>query len=94
MDIQVVNDKNERVSPIMGCYGIGINRILAAAIERDGGHDENGIIWPASIAPYAVLITPIKYTGQMQQTADRLAAELEQLGHDVLIDDPRRPPRG
>jgi prolyl-tRNA synthetase len=80
MKVTVLNEKNERQAIIMGCYGIGVNRILAGAIERDGGHDENGIIWPVSIAPFAVAITPIKYEGALKETALKIAAELEALG--------------
>ncbi len=88
LDVTVLDEGNQRKHPIMGCYGIGVNRILAAAIERDAGHDDHGIIWPASIAPYTVLITPIKYEGALRDTADQLAAQLEALpGIDVLIDD-------
>jgi len=77
MNVTVLNDQNGRDPIIMGCYGIGVNRILAAAIERQGGHDENGIIWPASLAPYAVCITTIRHEGAMKETALKLAAELE-----------------
>lgn len=88
LGVQVLDKRNSRVPLIMGCYGIGINRIMAAAIECEGGHDDYGIIWPASIAPYAVLITPIKYNGQVKDATDRVAAQLEQdHGLDVLIDD-------
>jgi prolyl-tRNA synthetase len=93
MNVTVLNEKNERAPMIMGCYGIGINRILASAIERDSpgkkGHDENGIIWPAAIAPYQVVITPIKYDGTLREAADKLAAALEASGGgaDVIIDD-------
>ena len=86
-DLKVVDETNNRIAVIMGCYGIGVNRILASAIERmDGdrkGHDENGIIWPAAIAPYQVCITPIKYDGAQKETADQLAAEIEQLRSPV-----------
>jgi prolyl-tRNA synthetase len=89
---EVLDEHNERRPLIMGCYGIGINRILAAAIERAGGHDDDGIIWTKSIAPFQILITPIKYEGQVREVADRLAAALEDAGRDVLIDDrPERP---
>lgn len=87
LDATVLDEENNRVPIIMGCYGIGINRIMASVIEQTGGHDENGIIWPASIAPYQILITPIKYEGVIKQTADRLADELETTGCDVLLDD-------
>lgn len=87
LGVKVLDDKQQEITPIMGCYGIGINRILAAAIERDGGHDDNGIIWPMSLAPYQVVITPIKYEGQARQVADDLYAKLTEQGAEVLLDD-------
>ena len=87
LDVTVNDECNQPIHPLMGCYGIGVNRILAAAIERDGGHDESGIIWPAAIAPYRVLIVPIKYESEVREVTDRLAAALEEHGLDVLIDD-------
>ena len=87
LDVSVLDENNNPLTPMMGCYGIGVNRILAAAIEREGGHDDGGIIWPAAIAPYQVLITPIKYEGEMKNVADDLAHKLEAAGLDVLIDD-------
>ncbi|MEE9211812.1 MAG: His/Gly/Thr/Pro-type tRNA ligase C-terminal domain-containing protein, partial [Phycisphaeraceae bacterium] len=79
LDLAVLDENNQRQPVIMGCYGIGVNRILAAAIERDGGNDDHGVIWPAAIAPYQVIITPIKYEGEMKKTTDRIAAELENM---------------
>ena len=86
-----VLDENQKQRPvIMGCYGIGLGRILAAAIETS--HDEDGIIWPAAIAPYRVHIVPIKFDGELCKTCSDLAGELEAAGLDVLIDDrPERP---
>ncbi|MHC4768498.1 MAG: His/Gly/Thr/Pro-type tRNA ligase C-terminal domain-containing protein, partial [Planctomycetota bacterium] len=86
-----VLDENQKQRPvIMGCYGIGPGRILAAAIETS--HDEDGIIWPAAIAPYAVHIVPIKPDPALRQTLDTLIAELDAAGVDVLVDDrPERP---
>jgi prolyl-tRNA synthetase len=73
-------------SLIMGCYGIGLNRIMAAAIEAH--HDENGIIWPKSIAPFQVLIVALDPREQdVMQTAQRIHDELEAQGIDVLFDD-------
>ena len=69
----------------MGCYGIGVDRTLASVIEEH--HDEAGIIWPVSVAPYHVIIVPIKYDGAVKEGADKLAAELEQAGIEVLLDD-------
>jgi len=71
---------------IMGCYGIGVNRILAAAIESH--HDENGIIWPVAIAPYQVTILPLSITDEkVRTTAEKLYADLQAAGIDVLLDD-------
>lgn len=72
---------------IMGCYGIGVSRIVAASIEQC--HDEKGIIFPPSIAPFEVIITPIGYEKNMEvkNYADKLYEKLNSLGFDVLIDD-------
>jgi len=71
----------------MGCYGIGITRILGAAIEQN--HDPRGMIWPTSIAPFAVVICPIGYDRSpgVRAAADALHAEFESLGIDVILDD-------
>ncbi len=71
----------------MGCYGIGVTRILGAAIEQQ--HDERGMVWPASIAPFAVVICPIGYerSAEVQVAADKLHDELVALGIDVVLDD-------
>ncbi len=80
-----LDDRQKSSSMIMGCYGIGPGRIMVAALETLS--DADGIRWPMSIAPYNVLITPIKYDGQARQVADNLHTELSQLGMDVLVDD-------
>jgi prolyl-tRNA synthetase len=71
----------------MGCYGIGVSRVVAAAIEQN--HDERGIIWPESMAPFAVVITPIGYhkSELARQAADTLYRELGEAGVEVLLDD-------
>jgi prolyl-tRNA synthetase len=70
----------------MGCYGIGINRILASVIEL--GHDDNGIIWPVSIAPFEVLITCVNQNDdQVVQVAESIYGQLQSKGVDVLLDD-------
>jgi prolyl-tRNA synthetase len=89
MGLAVLDERQKRRSVIMGCYGIGPGRILAAAIETS--HDEDGIIWPASIAPYSVHVLPIKVDPALRKALDRLAADLEAAGLDVLVDD--RPER-
>lgn len=74
-------------SMIMGCYGIGINRIIASAIERS--HDENGIIWPLSLAPYKIIIIPVNINDpSVMQVADHLYDDLTNVaGMEVLLDD-------
>ncbi|HQU29962.1 MAG: proline--tRNA ligase [Planctomycetia bacterium] len=74
-------------SMIMGCYGIGINRIIASAIERS--HDENGIIWPLSLAPYKIIIIPVNVNDpSVMQVADHLYDDLTNVaGMEVLLDD-------
>jgi prolyl-tRNA synthetase len=70
----------------MGCYGIGISRMAAAAIEQN--HDANGIIWPFSIAPFHVLLLPINYKDPaIQKVVERLYQDLGKYGLDVLLDD-------
>jgi prolyl-tRNA synthetase len=70
----------------MGCYGIGVTRLLGAAIEQ--GHDERGIVWPQALAPFSVVVCPIGYdrSAEVKAAADRLHDELEQAGVDVLLD--------
>jgi prolyl-tRNA synthetase len=71
----------------MGCYGIGVTRIVAAAIEQN--HDDNGIIWPEAIAPFRVVLVPLNYqkSAQVRVEADRLYEEFGEAGIDVLLDD-------
>jgi len=85
-------DENGNEKPcIMGCYGIGINRILASAIEL--GNDDNGIIWPISIAPFEVLVTCVNQDDEkVANVAENLYQQLLNDGLDVLLDD--RPLRG
>ena len=80
-------DTEGRERPIeMGCYGIGISRLAAAAIEQN--HDANGIIWPFSLAPFQVLLLPINYKdAAIRQTVDRLYDDLQQSGVEVILDD-------
>jgi prolyl-tRNA synthetase len=80
-------DAEGRERPLeMGCYGIGISRLVAAAIEQN--HDANGIIWPFPIAPFHVLLLPINYKDKaLQEVCDRLFEELKKLGVEVLLDD-------
>ena len=86
MGLSVLDDTQQRISVIMGCYGIGVSRTMAACVEMS--HDENGIVWPAAIAPYHVLITLMKPDDEKQRAAaGKLACELVGAGVDVLTDD-------
>ena len=80
-------DQNGRPNPmIMGCYGIGVSRTLAAAIEQY--HDENGIIWPRSIAPFEAIIVPINAKDEaLMSTSETIYTALQEAGVDVLLDD-------
>ena len=71
----------------MGCYGIGITRIVGAAIEQN--HDDNGIIWPASLAPFDVVLVPINLqrSDAVREAAEALYSELQETGLEVLFDD-------
>jgi prolyl-tRNA synthetase len=81
--------RDEKGAPhpmIMGCYGLGIGRLLAAAIEQN--HDEKGIIWPVNIASYQVYLCPLYRDGtKVAETAEKLYADLEAAGIEVLFDD-------
>ncbi|MBR2559904.1 MAG: proline--tRNA ligase [Firmicutes bacterium] len=80
-------DENQQEHPIvMGCYGIGVTRTLAAVVEQY--HDDYGIIWPLSVAPYHVIITLVKPGDQAQrELAEKIYAELTERGAEVLLDD-------
>ena len=80
-------DENQEDHPlVMGCYGIGVTRTLAAIVEQH--HDDNGIIWPMSVAPYHVIITLVKPDDQAQrQTAEEIYDQLAASGVEVLLDD-------
>ncbi|MBC7992834.1 MAG: proline--tRNA ligase [Rhizobacter sp.] len=71
----------------MGCYGIGVTRLLGAAIEQN--HDERGIIWPLAMAPFTVVLCPIGYdrSAEVKAAADQLHEQLQSLGVDVMLDD-------
>ena len=85
MNMTYLDESGQQQYPLMGCYGIGIDRALASIIEEH--HDDNGIIWPMSVAPYHVGIVPIQYEGTMKAVADRLHDELTARGIEVLLDD-------
>ncbi|WP_062428445.1 proline--tRNA ligase [Treponema endosymbiont of Eucomonympha sp.] len=83
--VTYLDANGERRTPIMGTYGIGVDRTLASVIEEH--HDEAGIVWPLSVAPYQVVIVPVKYEGEMKAAADRLYGELRRRRVEALLDD-------
>ncbi len=86
LEARFSDEKEQLRTIIMGCYGIGVNRIIAALIETQ--HDADGIIWPMALAPYEVLICPIKASDpEVMKVADQLHDELLAQGVDVLLDD-------
>jgi len=81
-----LDEQGKEVPMVMGCYGIGVNRTMAAIIEQN--YDENGIIWPMAVAPYHVIIVPVNTTDSVQmETAEKMYNELCNAGIEVLIDD-------
>ena len=87
MNARVLDEQGREVTLLMGCYGIGVTRIVAAAIEQN--HDERGIIWPEPIAPFNVVVVPINLqkSERVRETSERLYAELTAAGIEVLLDD-------
>ena len=85
-------DENQKAHPIvMGCYGIGVTRTLAAIVEQH--HDKDGIIWPMSVAPYHVIITLVKPDDEVQSAlAEEIYEKLEAVGVEVLLDDRKERP--
>jgi prolyl-tRNA synthetase len=86
MGARVLDKNGKEVMPIMGCYGIGIERILTAAVEQ--GNDENGFWLPPSIAPFEVVVAPVNVKDEAVKTAaEDMAKRLEAAGIDVVLDD-------
>ena len=87
MKATVLDEAGTAVTMPMGCYGIGVSRVVAAAIEQN--HDANGIIWPDPIAPFQIAIVPIGYqkSDRVRAAADKLYDDLRSAGFDVLLDD-------
>jgi prolyl-tRNA synthetase len=87
MGATVLDHEGKERTMTMGCYGIGVTRIVGAAIEQN--HDDNGIIWPAAMAPFDAVIVPIGMdrSPEVREAAESLYAELQGAGVDVLLDD-------
>jgi prolyl-tRNA synthetase len=92
MKATVLDEQGKEIPMVMGCYGIGVSRIVAAAIEQN--HDAQGIIWPDAIAPFQVALLPMnmKKSQRVREAIEALYAELVEAGFEVLLDDrPVRP---
>jgi prolyl-tRNA synthetase len=83
----VLDESGQEVALLMGCYGIGVTRVVAAAIEQN--HDERGIIWPAPIAPFQLVLVPLNLqkSARVRELTDQLYAEFTAAGIEVLCDD-------
>jgi prolyl-tRNA synthetase len=87
MKLTYTDEQGKERTMVMGCYGIGITRLLGAAIEQN--HDAKGIIWPATISPFEVVICPVNYrqSEQVRQAADHVLEQLIAAGIDAILDD-------
>ncbi|GGA87358.1 proline--tRNA ligase [Neiella marina] len=92
MNAGVLGETGKHQIMTMGCYGIGVSRIVAAAIEQN--HDDRGIIWPDALAPFQVVIIPMNMhkSHRVKEVADKLYADLQAAGIDVLFDDRKERP--
>jgi prolyl-tRNA synthetase len=92
MQATVLNEEGKSQVLIMGCYGIGVSRVVAAAIEQN--HDERGIIWPEALAPFQVALAPINMhtSERLRECAEHLYGTLREAGLDVLFDDRKARP--
>ncbi|MDP8985066.1 MAG: proline--tRNA ligase [Pseudomonadota bacterium] len=87
MKAAVLDEEGKALTMYMGCYGIGVTRIVAAAIEQN--HDANGIIWPDALAPFQIVLVPINYqkSARVMEAADKLYQQFMAAGIEVLLDD-------
>jgi prolyl-tRNA synthetase len=87
LNATVLDESGRQVVMTMGCYGIGVSRVVAAAIEQN--HDERGIIWPDAIAPFQIALVPVnlKKSARERETCEQLYQRLTDAGYDVLYDD-------
>lgn len=90
MAMLYLDENGKQQTPVMGCYGIGVDRTLASIIEEH--NDEDGIVWPMGVSPFHAVIVPIKYEGSMKDAADRLYGSLAAAGVEVLLDDRQERP--
>ena len=87
MNATVLDEQGKSATMLMGCYGIGVTRVVAAAIEQN--NDERGIVWPEPIAPFHVSLIPINLqkSARVREAAEKLYVDLRAAGFEVLFDD-------
>ncbi|MEM9243657.1 MAG: proline--tRNA ligase [Pseudomonadota bacterium] len=92
LNAAITDENGNRINMLMGCYGFGVSRVVAAAIEQH--HDNKGIIWPSAIAPFAVIIIPIGFhqSAKVKKATERLYHQLQDSGIEVLLDDRQERP--
>ena len=90
MGINVLDQNGKTVAPLMGCYGLGITRTVAAAVEQL--HDEKGIIWPVAIAPADIYFASLAKSDELKQLSDEIYEELKGADFDVVYDDRKAGP--
>ena len=93
MDANILDENGKKKALIMGCYGFGVSRVVAASIEQS--HDEKGIVWPKEIAPYDIIIVPMNMhkSDKVAEACEQIYQELSSAGFDVLFDDRKRASR-
>ena len=85
MDVQILDENGKRSVPTMGSYGIGVSRAMAVIVEQ--GYDDKGLVWPACVAPYHVHVVVANKDKEAQEAAEKLVADLDAAGIEVLFDD-------
>jgi prolyl-tRNA synthetase len=90
MNVTYLDSQGKTRRVVMGCYGIGVERLMAAVVEK--WHDEAGIIWPISVAPYQIIICPVGQKPAVVELAEKCERELSSLRYDVLLDDRNESP--
>ena len=90
-DAAFIDEKGTSHPMVMGCYGLGLSRLMAAVIEQN--NDDKGVIWPPTIAPYQLYLCPLyKENTKVEEVSEKLYAELEAAGFEVLFDDRQESP--
>jgi len=90
LGVSVLDATGERITPIMGCYGIGVERAMAAVVETH--HDDAGIVWPVSVAPFEVAIAQLGDGPEVRKAAEEIYAALRSARVDVILDDRKERP--